>query len=186
MSLLLMLSVIEAPEEKQRFEEIYFKYKEFAYNVAKEKLNGDETYAEEAAQNVFFYIANNFKKVKTDNERMLRSYIYRIAKSEAYKIARSNSLRIESLESIKLEPQEPISPEEIVIGNEDEQRLINAIRELPDIYRTVLVLNILHSITPKEIAKIQNVKTSTVYTQLSRGRKFLEEKLEELFDEIKS
>lgn len=55
------LSMLEADEDKNKFEELYMKYRDDMYNIAFSILHNCED-AEDAVHDTFVSIANNFEK----------------------------------------------------------------------------------------------------------------------------
>ncbi len=58
----LYLSMLEADEDKNKFEELYMKYRNDMYNIAFSILHNCED-AEDAVHDAFVSIANNFEKI---------------------------------------------------------------------------------------------------------------------------
>lgn len=83
---------------------------------------------------------------------------------------------IKDMDSSKLEnigeEQEDSLEKEII-----EEKLLKALKELPDNYRTILNLAILEEYSHKEIATILNITENTSRIQLLRARTALKEKL---------
>ena len=69
-------------------------------------------------------------------------------------------------------------PSSVVISNETLKDVVEAIGELPTIYKDVIILEHFHNYSKKEIAKLLNVNYDTVKKRAERGRKLLVEKLE--------
>ena len=61
--------------------------------------------------------------------------------------------------------------------NEDKEIIYQAVKELPEKYRTVIHLFYYEELSIVEIAEILNKNTNTIKSQLSRGRELLKEKL---------
>lgn len=59
----LYLSLIDKQEEKNRFEELYYRYRNLMYYIAYQVLHQDRD-SEDAVQEAFFRIAKNMDKVK--------------------------------------------------------------------------------------------------------------------------
>ncbi|MBU22453.1 MAG: hypothetical protein CL476_05045 [Acidobacteria bacterium] len=62
------------------------------------------------------------------------------------------------------------------------QRLVEALGELPPIYRTPVLLRDIHGLSTEEASAVLRVKTQTLKSRLHRGRLILREKLGEFAD----
>lgn len=60
--MLLYLQMLETPEEKSLFEQIYLEYRGLMYHVAYEILHNDQD-AEDAVHQAFVKIVENIKKI---------------------------------------------------------------------------------------------------------------------------
>ena len=60
--MLLYLQMLETPEEKSQFEQIYLEYRGLMYHVAYEILHNDQD-AEDAVHQAFVKIVENIKKL---------------------------------------------------------------------------------------------------------------------------
>ncbi len=69
------------------------------------------------------------------------------------------------------------SPEESAISNERERALVNALNELPEIFREVIVLCDLEGLSYDEISVTLGVNIGTVKSRIARGREDLRRKL---------
>jgi RNA polymerase sigma factor (sigma-70 family) len=67
------------------------------------------------------------------------------------------------------------SPEDKMITGQEVEKLLNSIRQLPDIYRSVAELRFIHDYPLEEIAKKKNIPLNTVKTRISRAKKILNE-----------
>ena len=62
----------------------------------------------------------------------------------------------------------------------DQEVLLNLIQNMPEGYKMVLNLYVFEGYNHKEISEILNVSENTSKSQLSKARKYLKNKLEEL------
>lgn len=65
---------------------------------------------------------------------------------------------------------------------ENEKRLLKAVKELPEQYRSVFVLRSFEHLTYDQIAKRLNISQGTVDSRLYRARQILLEKLKDLLE----
>jgi RNA polymerase sigma-70 factor, ECF subfamily len=77
----------------------------------------------------------------------------------------------------RLEGVAPFSPEGSSIRREQDQRLWEAIRQLPPHYRIVLVLRDLEGFTDDEVGEITGLRSGTIRVRLHRARLFVRREL---------
>ena len=69
------------------------------------------------------------------------------------------------------------SPEQTVLRLERQEQLLGALRELPDIFREVIVLCDIEGLGYEEIARTLNINIGTVKSRVARGREQLRKRL---------
>jgi RNA polymerase sigma-70 factor (ECF subfamily) len=62
-----------------------------------------------------------------------------------------------------------------MITSQEVEKLLNSIRQLPDIYRSVAEFRFIHDYPLEEIAKKNRIPLNTVKTRISRAKKLLNE-----------
>lgn len=70
----IFLSLIDDPDDKDKFEKLYYKYRQLMYDIAYRRLE-DPGMAEECVQEAFFYVAKNFGKVAEVEADMTKNYL---------------------------------------------------------------------------------------------------------------
>ena len=173
-----LLLAIDTPEQKTKFENIFNKYNEVMLKIAFSYTKSQYD-AEDAVYTVFFRIAQNIDDIKTDNEFMLKSYLYTSAKNAAINLIKEKNKNIH-IETSGFSDSLPLDNLcDNLASDEKYSLIVKKITELPDIYRDVLVLHYLHEIPLKEIAKILKQNYNTIRTHLKRGNEILIKILEE-------
>ena len=177
--LIMYTAMLDEPEDKALFEQAYERYKgkmiALAYNIT-----GSYHDAEEAVSTAFFRIAENFRKIKKLEPRKRAAYYCVITKNCAYDIHRERGRRGE----IPLDDDEEItdvSPDvsDEVLSDYGYERIIEAIRSLPEKYAQALYLQNVTGLSISEIAANLGQSESTVRKRLERARQKLREILEE-------
>ncbi|MAG71346.1 MAG: hypothetical protein CL471_13780 [Acidobacteria bacterium] len=152
--------------------------------------------AEEVTQDVLMKV---FKKVSAfRGDAALTSWIYRITFNTAMSRLRNAkfSRPLEVLEddrsffsesgereSYKREPADwSMLADDELMRSELRQRLVEALGELPTIYRTPVLLRDIQGLSTQEASAVLRVKTQTLKSRLHRGRLILREKLGEFAD----
>lgn len=72
-----------------------------------------------------------------------------------------------------LVPSEPRTPQHELERREQSVRLYRALDQLPEVYRTTLILYELEELSGEEVARLTAVPTGTVWVRLHRGRERL-------------
>ena len=122
-------------------------------------------------------------------ESALRTWIYRIALHEASNQRRwwmrhkqrevpiEQEMNLEDggapvrLKELLVDPAE--SPFEMAVHSENRARVESALRQVPEPFRTTLILRDIEGFVYEEVAEMQGVNLGTVKSRLVRGRAFL-------------
>ncbi len=166
--------MLETDEEKDRFEKLYRMFKGDMYAVAYGVLKNKED-AEDAVHQSFIEMADNFKKVNEIPCQEIKAYIVVISRNTA--INMYNKKRREQSHSIDIDVDEiPIDID--MLEDYDHDLLVNAISELPDIYKDILFLHCLEGFSAKEVAEQLGINTNTVWKRFERAKRLLKENLD--------
>ena len=158
--MIMYMSLIDNEYDKIKFEDIYGKYKKMMFWIANQILN-DERDIEEVVQDSFIKII-----------RKTKSFISIIVKNTAIDVYRknlSNKVEVE-LDDNFIFPSDELKEVEI----EGLNKIEIAIMKLTEIYKEVFLLKYSHELENNEIAKLLNIKESTVRVRLARGKEKLE------------
>jgi RNA polymerase sigma-70 factor (ECF subfamily) len=165
-----------------KFKAIYDEHKKMVFNLALQYVKNIEE-AEEITQDVFVSISQNNSKF--NNHSKLSTWIYRITinKSLDYIKAKKSqkrhgfisSLFWENTNEVKIEIGDFNHPGVILEQQEATKRIFDAINQLNDNQKTVIVLSKIEQKTQKEIAEIMKLSTSAVESLLGRVKLKLEE-----------
>ncbi|MEZ5354623.1 MAG: sigma-70 family RNA polymerase sigma factor [Bryobacteraceae bacterium] len=153
---------------------------------------GQREDAEEIAQETLMKVFQNFKQLREPEH--VKAWIFRIAKN-ACTMRRRKSTYAPS-EEISLDQLRPswnsdgearrleiadwsALPDQRAISTEMAGILRQSIRELPDIYRSVLLLRDMEELSTAETASILDVTEDVVKTRLHRARLAVRQRLDE-------
>lgn len=140
----------------------------FAY-----RLSGASQDAEDLTQQAFTAACRKLHQLQ-DPEKV-RSWLFTIVRNAYCKSLDPRSRPFSTLE------QDPDPPDENGANHFpehfDEERLQEALNELPESYRTPLLLFFFDDLSYKEIAHQLNVPIGTVMSRLARAKSFLRERL---------
>lgn len=147
--LMIYLSAIESPEEKIKFEELYYKYRGFMLKAAKRVLRGEQD-AEDAVHNAFLSIAKNMKVLPEMDSPKMKGFLYIVAENKAIDVLRDRKRR---------ENEEPLDEDVPLCAPDDggERSLAWCISQLPPRYQEIILLKYSHGYTTREIASILGV-----------------------------
>jgi RNA polymerase sigma-70 factor (ECF subfamily) len=148
--------------------------------------------AEEVAQDVLLKVYRKIDAFRGD--AALSSWIYRItfntvmSKLRGQRMAQLHEVREQDLLAdveenggrVRREPADWSSlGDEAVMRSQLRTKLASALKDLPEIYRTPVILRDLHGLTTEEASTQLGIKEQTLKSRLHRGRLFLRERLAE-------
>lgn len=175
--MLVYLQMLDTPEEKAKFETLYYTYRHTMLHIAMQILK-DYQLAEDAVQEAFLRLVKNFSKIGEVNCPRTRLFVVVIVRN----VAITMLANYEKQAIIEI-PDAPIpieySLEEDIFGKIAYEGVLSAIQELPFIYRDVLYFQCVEEYKLVEISKLLGIELETVKKRAQRGRKKLLEKLEE-------
>ena len=163
------LQMLDTPEEKVRFEQIYMKYRGLMYRVAEDVLHNRQD-AEDAVHNAFLKIIKKFSKFQNAPAKELAPQIVVIAKNEAI------SLRRKRKGAAPLEDWDGLSEASEAVS--DYHALVDSFTRLPQTYRAVMEMKLLLGYSDGEIAAKLGLSKTAVSTRVSRGRQLLRDIVE--------
>ena len=163
------LQMLDTPEEKVKFEQIYLKYRGLMYHVAEDILHNRQD-AEDAVHNAFLRIIKKFSRFQNTPAKDLAPQVAVIARNEAISLQRKQKgeAPLEDWDSLA-EPSESIS---------DYHALVDSFAWLPRTYRAVMEMKLLSGYSDGEIAAKLGLSKTAVSTRISRGRRLLRDIVE--------
>lgn len=172
--LMMYLSIVETPEERSLFEQIYYTYRKQMFFVANGILD-DEILAEDALQEAFLGIAKQIVLFRDMSEDRMKAYVLTAAKNAAINICKQEQRVKQHHTGFDDVPtvayQDQVLEEQIY--RETYQTLISVISTLPAFQRDILMLRYSNNMNCSQIAIALGKKPSTVRKELSRARKAL-------------
>src|SRR5436853_6222913 len=163
-------------DTRREFEERLAECGPLAYRVARGVLRNTAD-AEDVAQETLLRAYRRFDRLR-DRTRF-RAWLVRIAFRLALDRLRSGKRR-ERRDALWSQPERPppaASAEDLAASNEFQAYLENALAELPEKLRLVLLLAAMEGCTIDEIAGMLGISTGTVKSRIFYARKQLAEKL---------
>lgn len=163
-------------DARREFEERLAECGPLAYRVARGVLRNTAD-AEDVAQEALFRAYRNFERLRERNR--FRGWLVRISFRLALDRLRSAKRRVQRdiLWSQPAHLPPPATAEDIAASNQFQGHLEQALNELPEKLRLVLMLSAMEGYTIDEIAVMVGVPVGTVKSRIFIGRKKLAEKL---------
>jgi RNA polymerase sigma-70 factor (ECF subfamily) len=166
------------------FAELVLRYQMPMFNLAYRMLR-DRHEAEDVAQETFLHLFRAIERFHA-GERF-SPWLYRIAMNLCLDKLRRYRGAVVSLDApvdaagdlYRQVPDAAPGPAELVELGELKGNVQEAVDELPDHYRVVVILRHLHDLTYDEIARTLEMPIGTVKTRLFRAREMLRQRLSE-------
>ena len=182
--MLIYLQMLDTPEEKSKFEALYYTHRRTMLHIAIQILK-DHQLAEDAVQEAFIRLANNFSKIGQIDCPQTRLFTVIIVRNI------SLTMRTEQQKQVVVESPETAVPteydlEEEVLGRIAYEEVLTAIQELPLIYKDILYLQCVEEYKLTEISKLIGIGTETIKKRAQRGRKILLEQLKKVHNDDNS
>lgn len=166
--LLIYLTMLESDRDRHDFLELYNLYSTPMLLVAKKIFTQDQSSAEDAVQNAWMRVVENFSKIQAIPCKKRGAYLVVIVKNEAISMMRKQ--------------KQELPLDEAVLGQEvdmegNNQSIIEIIHQMPLLYQAILEMRFIEERSTREIATMLHLKESTVNTRIHRGRLLLIEQL---------
>lgn len=164
-------------------------YKNRVFSMAF-KFTNDYNESEDLAQDIFLKIYKEIKNFRF--ECKLSTWIYKISintcidwKKKNRKIKIINFTSMEKRDNhnpLNNVSDEGLLPEDALVGTEQKSEIHQVIYNLPDIYKSVIILYHFNNLTYREISMVLKIPEKTVETRLYRARRKLKEELKKMRD----
>ncbi|MFH1351979.1 MAG: sigma-70 family RNA polymerase sigma factor [bacterium] len=173
---------------RQAFGDLVKKYERKIYALTY-RIMGNRDDASDALQETFLQA---YKKIGTfEGKSGFSTWLYRIAvntclmkkrKKKLDTVSTDRPLKMDGGEDINREPVDWSNDPMATIDNKEvKKKLDEAIAQMPEEFRTVVLLRDVDRLSSKEVADILNISIPNVKSRLHRGRLFLRRKLSEYF-----
>src|SRR3989344_5712066 len=170
-------------DHQKRFEEAYTAYSDELFRHSRLRLS-DRERALELTQECFLKTWEYIEKGNEVGE--FRPFLYRTLRNliiDEYRKHKTGSLeamleRSEETDVETLMAQDESNTLEAAIDRFDGKRALEVLERLPDLYKEVLILRYVESLSPKEIAQYVGESENAVSVRIHRGLKKLKMLLE--------
>lgn len=169
-------------EKSAKLERLYYKYRlvmlSEAYNILFDSIE-----AEDAVQQAFVKISYCVDRIQEDNPAMTCNFLKVVARNVAKDLYRKK-MYVGSEEDVATRAEDlnlsrPAETSHVVIHKDSFNKIVEAIKSLPDIYRDVLLIEKVYGYSREESMKILNANYETLKKRLTRAKAKLIEVLKE-------
>jgi len=182
--MLMYLQMLDTPEEKSKFETLYYTHRRTMLHIAMQILK-DHQLAEDAVQEAFIRLVKNFSKIGQVDCPRTRLFVVIIVRNISLTMWTEQQKQI-VVEVPDATTQAEYDLEEDVLGRIAYEEVMTAIQELPLIYRDILYLQCVEEYKLTEISNLIGIGIETIKKRAQRGRKILLEQLMEGDDDDNS
>lgn len=163
-----------AAEIAGQMEALYLQYRSPMYRVALSVLR-DSSLAEDAVQQAFLKIFQNFEKLDLSDCNKTRSFIVILVRNTAIDLyrrrRREGVISFEDLE--RPLPDRQDLPEDRAIARMEGEELCRCLGEMEERYANLLMLRFYHGYQNKEIAELLGMSQAQVALGIYRGKQKL-------------
>lgn len=172
--------IVQAQQgDRRAFGELVRCHREGVINVVY-RMCGDANLAEDAAQEAFIRAWKHLPNYRPQSP--FRNWVYRIATNAALDVLRRERETVD-VDALPI-PSSGAGPEATVQEAERSARVKQAVLELPEASRTVLVLREYEGLSYKEIADTLGIPIGTVMSRLNYARNRLRESLSPCLEDL--
>ncbi|MBQ7499484.1 MAG: sigma-70 family RNA polymerase sigma factor, partial [Clostridia bacterium] len=166
--LIYYLSLVEDAESKSKIELIYTEFYSYMTFKAGTVLS-NEADVEDAVHNAMLKIIGIIDEIDMSNPNRAKTLCGVIARHEAINMSKLMDNQTFELYTTDAIAEADVSPDDVVVREDDLRILVSSIKKLDKRYRDVFTMKFLLDLKEKEIGEILEMPASTVATRLSRG-----------------
>lgn len=144
----------------------------------------DHEEARDLVQEILIKVYNNLAKFKADSK--FSTWLYRVAVNSCIDWNRKNNSRIlkasfssEDNDIFDTIMDEGDGPEQAALNNEHKELIRSVVKQMPEIYKTVLILYYFEDLKIQEISNVLDCPKKTVETRLYRAKGILKAQLKQ-------
>lgn len=169
-----LVALIKAGEI-EAFNDIFFRYQTKIFSFLRGLTQNEHT-AEDLAQNTFL---NCYKFItKWNGSGSFKNWLYKIAYREALQYFKKQKRNLEVFTEEGDLPEVADDKDDILVELANKETVDKALKGMPEMYRTVLLLRYYNELSYEEIAEATELPINTVRTHLRRAKQALMKTLE--------
>lgn len=163
----------------EAYSELVDRYKNMIYDLCY-KYSYDYNEAQDLSQETFIKAYRKLESFRSCSS--FSTWLYRIGVNTCIDWTRKNkrtpsTISIDEDQYTERLPSQSPAPEELIVSTERRELVRSVIHDLPEKYRTVIILYNYKNLSCGEISQILGIPIKTVETRLYRAKKMLKEKL---------
>ncbi len=175
------LNLLDTPEEKSKFEQLYLAYRQDTYKTAYGILRENHD-AEDAVHEAFMILTKNINKISSISCPQTKAYLIIIVKNVALKLYNQRQKVVHTdFEDLELEDDSDIEDDAIL--NVEREMLKKYLMQLPDDDYSILYLNFYMEMSIDEIASSLSISYETAKKRLQRAKARLYNLIKGQYDE---
>ncbi|MBO6231256.1 MAG: sigma-70 family RNA polymerase sigma factor [Ruminiclostridium sp.] len=171
--LMMYVQMLDAPQEKVKFEQVYRTYRSLMFRIAMKLLQNTQD-AEDAVHNAFVQMIRHFSKISDVPCKNLTPWIVSIIRNESISVLRKRG------DLTPIEEWDGCADTTAQVS--DYHELLGLFAKLPDTYRSVMELKLLWGYSDGEIASRLGISKTAVSSRVNRGRAYLRNMVEQEVD----
>lgn len=176
--MLSLLQLVDTPEDKRKFEELYSRYERLLFVVANDILK-DQYKAEDAVNDAFINIINNFEKIQDIDSPRTKRFVVIVVRNICFNVLKKEKRHPEIIsDEINEISSDGSATEGYIFASYGSTLIKERIMLLPAEQRDALYLHIVEEMTVQEITELLNCKSETVKKRIWRGKQKLREMME--------
>jgi RNA polymerase sigma-70 factor (ECF subfamily) len=171
--------------DSELYSEIIDRYSGKVYSTAYSYTHNQEE-AKDLVQEILIKTYNSLSGFKADAK--FSTWLYRIAVNSCIDWSRKKKSKVvmtamsfEDADILNIMVSETEGPEELLLQRENKEKIRSAVDDLPEIYKTVLILYYFEELQVQEICSILDTPRKTIETRLYRAKKLLKSILRQEF-----
>ena len=168
------MALIDEPNDKEKFLEIYNTYRDHMYKVAMSILH-NEALADETVQDCFLRIAVNIADIPDVRSKKFRALLVIMVRNKAI-----NNLGSEHYDTTSPLDEGDVPPDDFIkdiYSSIGYNQLMQEISNLKIIYKDALTLRFLYGYGIDQICSILGISKKTAEMRIYRGKKILKERM---------
>ena len=172
-------------DKEARFQKVYDAYMQDVYRLCfsymKNKMD-----TEDAVQETFIRIISCLDKIDESDEHKTIAFLITVIKNISYDMKRKRNKTqeessLEEMMELDSDPEdEENRPDVLLLRREQEETILQVIRCLPPDYRYALTLKYAHGCNTAQLAALLNCSEKLARVKLSRARKSLMTRMEQV------